>query len=407
MKRILLFVLGAALLCTTACSKYETVAGDPLETKIYTLDNGLKVYMSVNKDEPRLQANIAIRSGARNDPADNTGLAHYLEHLMFKGTEKLGTTDYEAEKVLLDQVEDLYEVFRVTTDPVKREAIYHQIDSLSYAASLISIPNEYDKSMSVIGAQGTNAYTSNDVTCYVENIPSNQIENWAKVQSDRFKNMVIRGFHTELETVYEEYNMYLNEDGENAQMAMDSVLFAHHPYGLQSVIGTSEHLKNPSIKAIKKQKATYYVPNNAAICLAGDFDPDEVVKIIEKYFGDWKANPELPKFVVAPEDPITAPVEKVVYGTEAEFVMLGWRTPGDSDPRGELAEVVCNVLTNNGGAGIIDIDINQQQKALGAGAYSYSRTDHGEILMQGSEAGPEPRGGPRPSPRFRCTPPRR
>ena len=375
--------MAALAFAITSCGpKYETVKGDPLKTKIYTLENGLKVYMTVNKEEPRLQTFIAVRSGGRNDPADNTGLAHYLEHLMFKGSESLGTSDYAAEKPILDQIEDLYEVYRTKTDPMERRAIYHVIDSLSYEASKISIPNEYDKSMAVIGANGTNAFTSNDVTCYTEDIPSNQIENWAKVQSDRFKNMVIRGFHTELEAVYEEYNMYLNEDSENAMMAIDSVLFKNHPYGTQTVIGTSDHLKNPSIKAIKKQKATYYVPNNCAICVSGDFDPDEFVKIVEKYFGDWEPNPDLPVFTCQPEDPITAPVEKDVYGTEAEFVMIGWRYPGSSVIESETADIVSAVLSN-GMAGIMDIDLIQQQKVLAAEGMAYGRTDYSEFLLDG------------------------
>ena len=196
MKKLALIAAAAVLLLGLgSCSrKYETVKGDPLKTKIYTLDNGLKVYMSVNKEEPRIQTYIAVRVGGKNDPADNTGLAHYLEHIMFKGTEKLGTSDYAAEKVYLDQIEELFNVYKGTTDPDQRTEIYHRIDSLSYLASQISIPNEYDKVMSVIGASGSNAFTSNDVTCYTENIPSNQIENWAKVQSDRFKNLVVRGF---------------------------------------------------------------------------------------------------------------------------------------------------------------------------------------------------------------------
>ena len=383
MRKNVFIVLAIIALAFTSCGhKYETVKGDPLKTKIYTLDNGLKVYMSVNKEEPRIQTYIAVRSGGKNDPSDNTGLAHYLEHLMFKGSENLGTTDYAAEKVYLDQIEDLYEVFRTKTDPEERTAIYHQIDSLSYLASQISIPNEYDKSMAVIGAEGTNAYTSNDVTCYTEDIPSNQIENWAKVQSDRFKNMVIRGFHTELETVYEEYNMYLNDDQENALMAIDSVLFKHHPYGLQTVIGTSDHLKNPSIKAIKKQKATYYVPNNVAICVSGDFDPDEFVEIVEKYFGDWEPNNDLPEFTYEPEEPITEPVIKDVYGTEAEFVFMSWRYPGEKEAGSEEASIVSSILYN-GMAGIIDLDINQQQKLLAGLCETYGRTDYGEFIVGG------------------------
>ncbi len=377
-------VLAAVIMAGnhSCSSKYETVKGDPMNTKIYTLDNGLKVYMTVNKDEPRLQANIVVRSGGKNDPSDNTGLAHYLEHIMFKGSENFGTSDFASEKVLLDRIEELFDIYRTKTDPDERKAIYHQIDSLSYEASLLSIPNEYDKLMAVIGSRGTNAYTSNDETCYVENIPSNQIENWAAVQADRFRNLVIRGFHTELETVYEEYNMYLNDDQENSIIAIDSVLFRNHPYGLQQVIGTQEHLKNPSISAIKRQKSFYYVPNNMAICVSGDFDPDEFVSIIEKYFGDWKPNPELVPFQYEEERPLESPVEKTVYGTESDFLMMAWRTPGDSQRESEIAELVSSILYN-GQAGLIDMDLNRTQSILDAGAFLYNRVDYGEILLMG------------------------
>lgn len=384
MRRIFQITLALALGLTLAScgGKYQSVKGDPMEARIYTLDSGLKVYMSVNKETPRLQANIAVRSGGKNDPADNTGLAHYLEHIMFKGTSHFGTSDYEAEKVLLDQIQDLYDVYRTKTGAEERAAIYHQIDSLSYAASQIGIANEYDKLMSMIGSQGTNAYTSNDVTCYIENIPSNQIENWAKVQSDRFKNMVVRGFHTELEAVYEEFNMGLTSDTDKAFEAVDSVLFPSHPYGTQTVIGTQKHLQNPSISAIMKQKATYYVPNNCAICLAGDFDPDETIKIIEKYFGDWEPNPELPELEIKEEAPITTPVEKHVYGNDAEFVFVSWRCPGDKFAGSEVAQIVSSVMYN-GMAGLLDLDINQQQKALGMFSENYNRTDHGEFIIEG------------------------
>lgn len=383
MKKFLFFAMSVSMLIgVSSCSKYETVKGDPMKAKIYTLDNGLKVYMTVNKEQPRLQTYIAVRNGGKNDPSDNTGLAHYLEHIMFKGTESFGTSDYAAEKPILDQIEEQFNIYRTKTDPAERLAIYHIIDSLSYAASEIAIPNEYDKLMSVIGSQGTNAFTSVDQTVYQENIPSNQIDNWARIQADRFKNLVIRGFHTELEAVYEEYNMYLNEDVENALYAMDSVLYKHHPYGLQQVIGTQEHLKNPSISAIKKQKATMYVPNNVAICVSGDFDPDQFVATIEKYFGDWEPNPSIPEFKYESEAPLTEPVVRKVYGTEAEFLLLGWRCPGEKDEKSEVAGIVGSILTN-GKAGLIDLDLNQQQKVLYAGSQLYDRIDYSDFLIQG------------------------
>ena len=383
MKKFTFFAVSAVLLFgAVSCSKYETVKGDPMKVKIYTLDNGLKVYMSVNKEQPRLQTYIAVRNGGKNDPSDNTGLAHYLEHIMFKGTESFGTSDYSAEKPLLDQIEEQFNVYRTKTDPQERLAIYHIIDSLSYAASEIAIPNEYDKLMSVIGSQGTNAFTSEDLTCYQENIPSNQIDNWARIQADRFRNLVIRGFHTELEAVYEEYNMYLNEDAQNAIYAMDSVLYKNHPYGLQQVIGTQDHLKNPSITAIKKQKSTMYVPNNIAICVSGDFDPDTFVATIEKYFGDWEPNPSLPEFTYQPEDVLTESVQKHVYGNESDFLLFGWRTPGEKDKESEIGTVVNSILTN-GKAGLIDLDLNQMQKVLYAGSQVYDRIDYSDFLIQG------------------------
>ena len=381
MKKVV--ILLSAVLALAACSRYESVKGDPLQAKIYTLDNGLKVYMTVNKDEPRIQTYIAVRSGGKNDPADNTGLAHYLEHMLFKGTELVGTQDYAAEQPMLSAIDSLFEVYRTLTDPQERLALYHQIDSISYEASKLAIPNEYDKLMSIIGAEGSNAYTSNDVTCYTEEIPSNQIENWARIEADRFMNCVFRGFHTELEAVYEEKNMGMASGGENAFEALDSMLFQGHPYGTQTVIGTQDHLKNPSLKAIRRQKDTYYVPNNVAICLSGDFDPDEMVRIIKKYFGAWKPNPDLSTWKIAPAKDLTEPARADVWGPEADFLMMGWRTPGAWTQESDIAPIASSILYN-GMAGLMDLDLMQQQKALEVGVFPYDRADYGLFLLQGT-----------------------
>ena len=382
MKRILLMAMGAAILLLASCSqyKYETVAGDPLGTKIYTLDNGLKVYMSVNKETPRIQTYIAVKVGGKNDPSETTGLAHYFEHLMFKGSQNFGTSDYAAEKPLLDEIEALFEVYRNTEDEAERAALYHKIDSISYLASSYSIPNEYDKLMSLIGANGTNAYTSTDMTVYVEDIPSNQIENWARIEADRFMNPVIRGFHTELETVYEEKNMSLTRDFRKALESLDGMLFPDHPYGTQTVLGTQEHLKNPSITNIKNYHKTYYVPNNIAICLSGDFDPDEMVAVIEKHFGKMQPNENLPELKLETKSVIETPQEKDVYGLDAEMLMMGWKYPGAGTADALTASVVSYILYN-GSAGLIDLNLNQQQKVLGAQSEAYTRPDAGEFII--------------------------
>lgn len=381
MKKLFLFAIMSvmtllAVSCKETKKEYESVAGDPINARIYTLDNGLKVYMAVNKEEPRIQTYIAVRAGSKNDPAETTGLAHYFEHLMFKGTPSFGTSDYEAEKPMLDQIEQLFEVYRQTTDSVERKAIYHQIDSISQEASKIAIPNEYDKLMAAIGANGTNAYTSNDVTCYVEDIPSNQIENWAKIQADRFMNPVIRGFHTELETIYEEYNMGLTQDSRQVWEALLSALYPNHPYGQQTTIGRPEHLKNPSITNVKNYHATWYVPNNMAICLSGDFDPDEMIAVIKKYFGAMQPNENLPKLEFPAEEPISTPVVKEVLGLEAENVTIAWRTDKAASEEADIADIAASILSN-GQAGLIDLDLQQKQKVLGAYCYNSTMNDYG------------------------------
>ena len=384
MKKFFLTLLAALAFLGMAAQKpaATTVPGDPMATQCYTLSNGLKVFLSVNHQSPRISAHIAVRTGSRNDPAETTGLAHYLEHLMFKGTEQFGTSNYAAEKSLLDTIEARYEQYRLVKDPERRRVLYHEIDSISQLAAQYNIPNEYDKLMAGIGGQGTNAYTSTDVTCYTEDIPANEVDRWARIQSDRFQNMVIRGFHTELEAVYEEYNIGIAKDQWKLFEAMNAKMFPTHPYGTQTTIGTQEHLKNPSITNIKNYFNNYYCPNNVAICMAGDFDPDEVIAILERHFGSWKPNYNLTRPEFAPLKPIVAPIDTTVMGQEAEFVALGWRFGAGNSLQCDTVDVVAEMLAN-GTAGLMDLNLNQPMKLMYSGAYSDMMTDYSMLMLLG------------------------
>lgn len=380
---VALLLVGTATAMQAKDYKYQTVKGDPTGTRIYTLDNGLRVYLSVNKETPRIHTYIAVKTGSRNDPAETTGLAHYLEHLMFKGTKQFGTTDAEKEAPLLKDIEERYEKYRLLTDPEQRKNAYHGIDSVSQVAAKYFIPNEYDKLMSSIGAEKTNAYTSNDVTCYTEDIPANEVENWAKIQADRFQNMVIRGFHTELEAVYEEFNIGLTRDGNKEWQAISKLLMPTHPYGTQTTIGTQEHLKNPSIVNIKNYFNRYYVPNNVAICMAGDMDPDKVIATIDKYFSSWKKSdnlsfPQFPK-----QKPLTAPRDTTVMGTEAENIMMAWRFDGGNSLQMDTVDVISTILSN-GKAGLMDINLAQKMKYLGGGAFAMTMAESGLLAISAS-----------------------
>jgi predicted Zn-dependent peptidase len=145
---------------------YKYVTNDPARARFYTLSNGLTVILSPTKKDPRIQCFVATKAGSKTDPATHTGLAHYLEHMLFKGTDKYGSLNWAKEKPLLDEIESLYEKYNSHTDSATRAAIYHQIDSVSGLAAKFAIANEYDKLMNAMGAQGTNAFTSFEQTVY-------------------------------------------------------------------------------------------------------------------------------------------------------------------------------------------------------------------------------------------------
>ena len=363
--------------------RYTTAPNDPLGVRVYTLSNGLTVYLSDYKNAPRIQTYIAVRAGSKNDPATATGLAHYLEHMVFKGTSRLGTKDWSQEKPQLDKIEALYKVYRgERNDPVARKRTYHQIDSISGVAARYAVPNEYDKLMGSIGSKGSNAHTTNEETVYQEDIPSNQLEKWSAVQAERFKELVPRLFHTELEAVYEEKNRGLDSDFSKEFETLNASLYPTHPYGTQTTIGTIEHLQNPSITEIKKYFGQYYVPGNVALCLSGDLDYDQTIQLIDKYFGDWQAKP-VPAFNSPVEKPITTPITKEVVGPQAENVLVGYRFPGKATRDALRLRMLDKILTN-GQAGLFDLDLNQQQKVLQAATFADLNDDYSTHVLYGT-----------------------
>ena len=355
---------------------YQQVEGDETGVRIYKLNNGLTVYLAQNDDAPRIQTYIPVRTGSNNDPSDNTGLAHYLEHMMFKGTSKLGTLDWEKEKVLIDQISDLYELHKSEQNPEKKKEIYRKIDEISQEASQYAIANEYDKVISSLGATGTNAHTWLDETVYKNNIPNNELEKWLKIEKERFSGLVLRLFHTELESVYEEFNRAQDNDVRLVNYALMEALFPKHPNGQQTTLGRSEHLKNPSMKAIHQYFNGFYVPNNMAMVLVGDLDFEETILLVDEYFGKFEYK-ELPKKEKIIEEPQTEIVERIVKSPSAPRLNIAWRTDSYGTKEEHLAEMVAQILSNSGEAGLLDLNINQKHKALRSYAYELGFKQYG------------------------------
>lgn len=364
---------------------YETVENDPTGLRLYTLDNGLKVYLSKNADEPKIQTYIAVRAGSNYDPKESTGLAHYLEHMVFKGTHKVGTVDWEKEKVYLDKISNLYEQHKAETNPDKKNAIYKEIDKVSLEASNYSIANEYDKMTASLGATGTNAYTWFEQTVYTNKIPTNEFNKWITLESERFSTLVLRLFHTELEAVFEEFNRGQDNDFRKRYAAMLEGLFPNHPYGQQTTIGTGEHLKNPSMLDIHNYFDKYYVPNNMAIVLVGDLEFDETIKKVNDAFGKFKkkelTHPTLPK-----ETPITKHIVNEVFGPTSESVSIAYRS-GGVNTDDEKMVTLCDMIMANGNAGIIDLNLNQKQLVQNAGCSPTFLNDYGYHTFTGNPKG--------------------
>lgn len=367
---------------TAAGYTYKYVTNDPTHSRFYTLKNGLTVILSPTNKQPRIQAYFAVKAGSKTDPDDHTGLAHYLEHLMFKGTDKYGTTNWAKEKPLLDQIDNLYEQYNSTKDEAARKDIYKQIDQVSGQAAKFSVANEYDKMMTSMGGQNTNAFTSFEQTVYYDDIPSTSVDKYLAMKAEQYRNPVFRIFHTELEAVYEEKNIGLDDDGRKVNESMLAAIFPNNNYGRHTTIGTIEHLRNPSLKAIRKYYYTYYVPNNMGFIFSGDFNPDVMIKKIDQRFKYMQAKP-IPAYTFQPEQPITSPVKKDVYGPTPENLTIAFRFPGASTRDARLLDLMGSVLTN-GKAGLFDLDLVKKQKLLSASAGDYTLKDYSILTLRGN-----------------------
>ena len=341
----------------------QPIAGDPLKVTIHRLSNGMTVYLSPDAAEPSIVAHIAVRAGSRNDPELSTGLAHYLEHMLFKGTSQLGTLDYAKEKPHLDRIAQLYADLR--KPGADRDKILKEIDGENLASSELSVPNELDKLYAQIGVTGLNAFTDSDATVYVSQIPKNRIAQWAKVEAARYSDAVFRLFWPELEAVYEEKNRGMDNPPRRVHDAFMKAMFPKHGYGWSSTIGEIEHLKSPAYQDMEAFFNRYYTPGNMAILLAGDVD-ESVLPVLEKAFGAFVRQPG-----EAIEDaPLPPPAKRSVLDVtvpSSEGIVLGWQLVPATHPDA-LAIEVMDLLLLGGTSGIITRDLLLPQKVADAGS---------------------------------------
>ena len=367
------------LLLIFSSSLFPQKSSKPIKVEEFVLDNGLTVMLSENNESPNIFGVIGVKAGGKNDPKDATGIAHYLEHVLFKGTKELGTSDYNNEKIYLDSISKLYEDLSKTNSINKRSLIQSEINRISIKASEYAIPNELDKLLKQIGSTNINAFTNQDYTAYYNSFPPNQIEKWLELYSHRFQNPVFRLFQSELETVYEEKNIYMDNP---LNIVIEEILknvFKNHPYGQQSVLGKVEHLKNPSLEKMYKFYKDYYVPNNMVLALSGDFDSEKIIPIINEKFKNWKSG-KIPKFPEYKEEPFNKREFFEKKLTPIKMGALVFRSPKNGDLNKIKFDMALQTLYNYEETGFLN-KLRDEGKLMDSGLLKFENNDHGATLI--------------------------
>ncbi|MDQ3072956.1 MAG: insulinase family protein, partial [Bacteroidota bacterium] len=341
----------------------------------FTLPNGLTVYLNEDHSTPEVFGAVAVKAGSKYDPKDATGMAHYLEHMCFKGTATMGTTNYEKEKPLLDEITRLYDELGKTTNPDERAEIQKKINEISVQASEYAIPNEMDRLLKSIGSTGVNAFTSFEMVVYHNLFPAHQVEKWLDLYAVRFIDPVFRLFQSELEVVYEEKNVSADNFGTALFETYLENFFKNHPYGQQTTIGETEHLKNPPLSKMQEYYDTYFVANNMALIITGDFETETIIPIIREKFGAWKSGivPVYPEYNEVPFNGRELLEERL---SPVKIGLMGYRTVSAGHRDEEGLEVLNYLLTNSGETGLID-QLRQNNEVQLAASFPLSLEDHG------------------------------
>ena len=346
--------------------------------KAFKLQNGLSVFIWEDETVPDVFGMVAVDVGSKEDPENYTGLAHYLEHLLFKGTEKIGTLDWEKEKPVYEQIIAKYDERAKETDPVKREAISKEINQLTIESAKYNLSNEFSNLIQGMGGENLNAGTSFDHTVYYNSFPSGETYKWLELNSERFINPVFRSFQTELETVYEEYNRYQDQQMSRVNEYVQSVIFPEHPYG-RPIIGLPEHLKNPQLSQLINFYNTWYVPENMALILVGNVKTTEIFPVISEKFGrlEKKSLPERKKYA---ETPLKG--KKAISAKIAQYPQILLAFPGiTASSEDEIALEICaSLLTNSSRTGLLD-NLVLKGNLMGGGAYLNTLKDRGRIMV--------------------------
>ena len=350
-----------------------------LRVKQFQLKNGMDVYINPDPYATYVSGMIGVKTGAKYDPSDATGIAHYLEHMLFKGTESLGTRDYEKEVIYLDSIAIMYDSLALVSDKGLRDEIHAEINRLSLEAGKFAIPNEMDLLLDEMGSKGVNAFTGYEMNAYFNRFPANQLDKWLKLYAHRFEKPVFRLFQSELETVFEEKNMYMDQFEVSLMEAFFREFYKKHPYGQQSILGEAEHIKNPSLTKMQQFYDTYYVANNMVLILSGPLDVNEAFRKVEAAFGQLPTG-KVPEFHAPEEVPFMYHETHTERLTPIRAGLIGFRTVPVNHPDRAGLDVLHALLSNANETGMLD-RLGNENRLMYSLAFNDQRADEGGSIF--------------------------
>ena len=346
-----------------------------LDVESYQLPNGFTVFLNNDPTATKVYGAVMVNAGAKHEDPSATGMAHYLEHMLFKGTDELGTADFASEKPHLDSINFLYEALAKAESDDAKAQIQKQINEQALKASQYGLPNEFDRLLKSIGSTGINAFTNYEMTFYHNSFPAHEMNKWLNIYATRFKKPVFRSFQSELEVVYEEKNRALDDFERKIGEKLFGYLFPNLPYGQWSVLGKVEHLKTPSLIKMYDFYDRHYVANNMALILSGKFDVDHAKQAIAANFSDLKSG-SVPKANLPELEGFDGVQKYNARMTPVKVGFTGFQTVGAKHPDRPALDVYEYMLSNNSRTGLID-QIALRNELLFSGTIPVTYNDAG------------------------------
>ncbi|MEL7832373.1 pitrilysin family protein [Fodinibius sp. Rm-B-1B1-1] len=370
------WILGILIFFMSFSPVTQAQSLEDFEDKVteFTLDNGLTFLIIERPVAPVVSFATYVNVGGANEPVGHTGMAHIFEHMAFKGTHTVGTTNWEEEQKVLEELDNTYqewlaEKYSTQPDSAKMEKLWSKFENLQEEAGEYVVNNEFSQIIDRNGGTGMNATTNQDRTNYFYSLPENRLELWFSLESDRFKNPVFREFYKEKEVVREERRMR-SESQPIGRLIEEfaAVAYTAHPYG-RPTVGWHSDITATTMEDARKFYNTYYVPNNITFAIAGDVDPQEAKQLAKQYFGDMKSGPKPPP-VYTKEPDQRGERRFTIQGQSQPFFIMGYHTVAQDHPDSKALQLLGSILSGGRTSVLYKRMVEEEQTAMQVSAFN-------------------------------------